>query len=109
MDRIRFFLDAVVGILTVLRVLAPIPTDCIVSNNTFGIRDNTLVGILVSDSPKIPIERRRRNNVFHEMRSIFCSSNPIPMRRESDAVKARLQRWVELADKALQGKNGNGQ
>jgi hypothetical protein len=29
------------------------------------------------------------------------------MRRESDAVKARLQRWIELADRALRSRDNS--
>lgn len=60
----------------------------------------------MSNSPKVPLERRRRNNLWYDMLGIFRHSSTIPARRESDMVKARLQRWVELADRAL-GKNSS--
>jgi hypothetical protein len=55
----------------------------------------------MSANQKVPLERRRRNNLWHDMLGIFRNSETIPARRESDMVKARLQRWVELADQAL--------
>jgi len=61
----------------------------------------------MSANPKLPLERRRRNNLWQDMLGIFRDSREIPARRESDMVKARLQRWVELADRAL-GKNSSG-
>jgi hypothetical protein len=58
----------------------------------------------MGSNPKVPLERRRRNNLWQDMLGIFKDTKIEPARRESDVVKARLQRWVELADKAL-GKN----
>jgi hypothetical protein len=55
----------------------------------------------MSANPKVPLERRRRNNLWQDMVGILRNSRTIPARRESDMVKARLQRWVELADLAL--------
>jgi len=55
----------------------------------------------MSANPKVPLERRRRNNLWQDMVGILRSSRTIPARRESDMVKARLQRWMELADRAL--------
>ncbi len=61
----------------------------------------------MSTNPKVPLERRRRNNLWQDMLGIFKHSRAIPARRESDMVKARLERWVDLADRAL-GKNSSG-
>jgi hypothetical protein len=60
----------------------------------------------MSTNSKVPLERRRRNNLWHDMVGILKNSRIIPARRESDMVKARLQRWVDLADRAL-GKNSS--
>lgn len=48
-----------------------------------------------------PVERRRRNN--NAGRSILGSSSTdaIPLRRESDQIRARMRRWIDLADKVL--------
>jgi hypothetical protein len=51
--------------------------------------------------PKVPLERRRRNTLWEGMLGILTSSRTPPMRRESDLVRSRMQRWVELADSAL--------
>jgi hypothetical protein len=51
--------------------------------------------------PKVPLERRRRNNLWEGMLGILTHSRTPPMRRESDLVRSRMQRWVELADRAL--------
>jgi hypothetical protein len=51
--------------------------------------------------PKVPLERRRRNNLWEGMLGILTNSRPPLMRRESDMVRSRMQRWVELADRAL--------
>jgi hypothetical protein len=58
----------------------------------------------MGSNAKVPLERRRRNNLWQDMLGVFKNSQDGKARRESDLVKARLQRWVELADKAL-GKN----
>ena len=58
----------------------------------------------MGSNAKVPLERRRRNNLWQDMLGIFKNSKAGQARRESDLVRARLQRWVELADKAL-GKN----
>ena len=58
----------------------------------------------LAEAPKTPIERRRRNNLFQEMRGLIRDSS-VPMRRESDAVRAKLQRWIELADRAIRGRD----
>jgi hypothetical protein len=55
----------------------------------------------MSSNPKIPLERRRRNNLWEGMTGIFTKSRVAPMRRESDMIRSRMQRWVELADRAL--------
>ena len=55
----------------------------------------------VSTGPKVPIERRRRSSLLHDVMRISRGGNQTPLRRESDQVRARLQRWIELADKAL--------
>jgi hypothetical protein len=52
----------------------------------------------------MPLERRRRNNLWEGMLGVLTHSKPVPMRRESDMIRSRMQRWVELADHAL----GNG-
>jgi hypothetical protein len=55
----------------------------------------------MSSEPKVPLERRRRNNLWEEMVGILTHSRTAPMRRESDMTRSRMQRWVELADSAL--------
>lgn len=44
----------------------------------------------------IPVERRRTRH--HSLQSTAAD---VPLRRESDQVKARLLRWIDLADRAL--------
>lgn len=58
----------------------------------------------MSTGPKVPIERRRRNNLWEGMMGALNHSEAPPMRRESDLVRSRMQRWIELADRAL-GRN----
>ena len=58
----------------------------------------------MSSEPKVPLERRRRNNLWDGMLGILTHSRTAPMRRESDMARSRMQRWVDLADSAL----GNG-
>ena len=55
----------------------------------------------MSTEPKVPLERRRRNNLWEGMLGILTNSRTTPMRRESDMIRSRMQRWVELADSAL--------
>ena len=55
----------------------------------------------MSFEPKVPLERRRRNNLWEGMLGILTHSRPAPMRRESDMTRSRMQRWVELADSVL--------
>jgi hypothetical protein len=55
----------------------------------------------MDSNPKVPLERRRRNNLWESMIGVFRNSRVPPMRRESDMVRSRMQRWVELADRAL--------
>lgn len=55
----------------------------------------------MSSQPKVPLERRRRNNLWEGMLGILTHSESPPMRRESDMIRSRMQRWVELADRAL--------
>lgn len=55
----------------------------------------------MSSEAKVPLERRRRNNLWEGMLGILTHSRPAPMRRESDMIRSRMQRWVELADRAL--------
>ena len=55
----------------------------------------------MSSEPKVPLERRRRNNLWEGMLGILTHSRTAPMRRESDLARSRMQRWVELADSAL--------
>jgi hypothetical protein len=55
----------------------------------------------MSSEPKVPLERRRRNNLWEGMLGILTHSRTAPMRRESDMIRSRMQRWVELADSAL--------
>lgn len=55
----------------------------------------------MSSEPKVPLERRRRNNLWEGMLGILTHSTNAPMRRESDLIRSRMQRWVELADSAL--------
>ncbi len=59
--------------------------------------------------PKMPLERRRRNNLWEGMLGILTHSRTAPMRRESDMIRSRMQRWVELADHALgKGRSASG-
>lgn len=60
----------------------------------------------MSSVSKVPIERRRRGNVLKDLLRITKSAQTTPLRRESDQVKARLKRWIDLADRAL-GKNSH--
>jgi hypothetical protein len=55
----------------------------------------------MSSQPKVPLERRRRNNLWEGMLGILTHSRTVPMRRESDMIRSRMQRWMELADSAL--------
>jgi hypothetical protein len=55
----------------------------------------------MSSEPKVPLERRRRNNLWEGMLGILTNPRTVPMRRESDLIRSRMQRWVELADRAL--------
>ncbi|HKW19312.1 MAG TPA: hypothetical protein VJO35_17520 [Terriglobales bacterium] len=55
----------------------------------------------MSSNPKIPVERRRRSGLLHDVMRFTRASAPTPLRRESDQVRARMQRWIELADRAL--------
>lgn len=48
---------------------------------------------------EIPVERRRRNRLQDVLG--LSSRGAMPLRRESDRVRARLQHWVDLADRAL--------
>ena len=61
----------------------------------------------MSSEPKVPLERRRRNNLWEGMVGILTHSRTAPMRRESDMVRSHMQRWVDLADRAL-GKSRSG-
>jgi hypothetical protein len=56
----------------------------------------------VNLGPKARIERRRRHDAAEES----ATKPVVPLRRESDQVKARLQRWIDLADRALGGASG---
>jgi hypothetical protein len=65
----------------------------------------------MSSEPKVPLERRRRNNLWEGMFGILNHSSTAPMRRESDMIRSRMQRWVELGDSALRKRrpdNGSG-
>lgn len=55
----------------------------------------------MSTEPKVPLERRRRNNLWEGMIGILTHARTAPMRRESDLIRSRMQRWVELADSVL--------
>ena len=55
----------------------------------------------MSSNPKVPVERRRRVGLLQDVLRISKGEDQTPLRRESDQVRARLQRWIELADKAL--------
>jgi hypothetical protein len=55
----------------------------------------------MSSQPKVPLERRRRNNLWEGMLGSLTDSGTGPMRRESDVIRSRMQRWMELADSAL--------
>ena len=62
----------------------------------------------MSLEPKVPLERRRRNNLWEGMLGILTQSRTAPMRRESDLARSRMQRWLELADSALGKKKPHG-
>ena len=62
----------------------------------------------MSSEPKVPLERRRRNNLWEGMLGILTHSRTAPMRRESDMTRSRMQRWVELADSALRSRTDRG-
>jgi len=65
--------------------------------------------MFMSLETKVPLERRRRNNLWEGMLGVLTHSKPAPMRRESDMIRSRMQRWVELADRALgNGRSGTG-
>jgi hypothetical protein len=89
-----------------MRILFPLrteiydPRECTVSDNSRTIRHNKC-GQVVSSDPKVPVERRRRSSLLHDVMRISRGGSGTPLRRESDQVRARLQRWIELADKAL--------
>ena len=55
----------------------------------------------MSSQPKVPLERRRRNNLWEGMLGGLTDSRTGPMRRESDVIRSRMQRWMKLADSAL--------
>jgi hypothetical protein len=57
--------------------------------------------VVMSSGSKFPIERRRRDSSSQQFAGDSVLRDTSHMRRESDLVKARLQRWVELADTAL--------
>jgi len=54
----------------------------------------------VSTNLKLPIERRRRRNLFKDSTEP-AGDRPTQLRRESDQIKARLLHWISLADQAL--------
>jgi len=56
--------------------------------------------VVMNSGTKFPIERRRRDVPQDIVRHPVLREAG-PMRRESDQLKARLQRWVDLADAAL--------
>lgn len=63
----------------------------------------------MSSELKVPVERRRRNNLWEGMMGILTHSIQTPARRESDLIRSRMQRWVALADRALgNGRSDNG-
>jgi len=74
-------------------------TDCTVSYSAEKSLSNESKMGPVNSRPKIPIERRRRNKLQEMLPTPGGATTPL--RRESDRVKARLQRWIDLADKAL--------
>lgn len=76
------------------------PTKCTVSDNLkrLAIIDRSEI---VSSNPKVPVERRRRVSLLQDVLRISKGESQTPLRRESDQVRARLQRWIELADRAL--------
>ena len=76
------------------------PTKCTVSDNLNRL---AIIGepYIVSSNPKVPVERRRRVGLLQGVLRISKGNNQTPLRRESDQVRARLQRWIELADRAL--------
>ena len=54
--------------------------------------------MVVTPNKQFHVERRRRDVVSQNLLSVATVSQ---LRRESDLVRARLQRWIELADAAL--------
>jgi len=61
----------------------------------------------MNSGTKFPIERRRRDTL-HDIIAHPVLPEAAPMRRESDQMRARLQRWVQLADAALGRGRGHG-
>lgn len=55
---------------------------------------------MVGSSSKFPLERRRQKRESPSFSNTTPSSTTLA-RRESDLVRMRLQRWMELADVAL--------
>lgn len=58
-------------------------------------------GQIVASGSKGPVERRRRNNNAGQSVLGSSSTDAVPLRRESDQIRARMRRWIDLADKAL--------
>jgi hypothetical protein len=54
----------------------------------------------MNSGPKFPIERRRQD-ISQDIVAHPVLRNIGPTRREGDQIRARLQRWVQLADAAL--------
>ena len=86
---------------TYLGIPGKIPRIRIVLYATIRIQPLHLAWRVMSSQPKVPLERRRRNNLWEGMLGILTHSRAVPMRRESDMIRSRMQRWVELADSAL--------
>ncbi len=57
--------------------------------------------VVMNSGTKFPIERRRRESSYRYFAVDSALRDTNHTRRESDLIKARLQRWVELADTAL--------
>jgi hypothetical protein len=55
----------------------------------------------MNSGPKVPIERRRRSEPTNDGAGVSSKEPAQPQRRESDHIKARMRRWIELADRAL--------
>ena len=76
-------------------------TGCKVSNVPFGpvMKLEPALGIPVPRRRSSPLERRRRTPLYPD-----APDQPVApfSKRESDLAKARIKKWLELADTTLQ-------